>query len=32
MSHEEMVRVLLQEFVKESIGKEPLIRVASQPE
>jgi hypothetical protein len=31
MSHEEMVRVLLLEYVKGCIGKEPLVRFASQP-
>ena len=29
MSREELVKVLLLEYVKESIGKEPLIRLAS---
>jgi hypothetical protein len=31
MSHEEMVKVLLLEYVKGYIGKEPLIRFAAQP-
>ena len=30
MSHEELVKVLLLEYVKGSIGKEPLVRLASQ--
>ncbi len=30
MSHEELVKVLLLEYVKESIGKRSLIHVASQ--
>jgi hypothetical protein len=31
MSHEEMVKVLLLEYVKGCIGKEPIARFASQP-
>lgn len=30
MSHEELVKVLLLEYVKGSIGKDPLVRLASQ--
>ncbi|MGW8195752.1 MAG: hypothetical protein ACWGOX_15960 [Desulforhopalus sp.] len=32
MTHDEMVRVLLLEYVKELIGKEPSVEVAAQPE
>lgn len=31
MSHEELVRVLLLEYVKQCLGREPLVHFASQP-
>ncbi len=31
MSHEELVKVLFLEYIKKHIGKEPLVRIASQP-